>query len=315
VVAFGWIVQRMTSSRRFIVTVTDERSGVTRRVRISLRPVVIAAVVFVSLPVLVGMGAAWKAQSDITALAASQQLLEDENTNYRAATEVLSTQIDSLRASISDLGARSALEPNLARAVDRLPAWIRSRAMGGTEFSVTARQAVSALTGPEDTFGLLRALLESLELRLHIVRLAVERRNALANATPSIWPAQGWLSSTLGPRTNPMTGDASFHSGLDIAAVKGQPVYATADGTVTEAGYHGAYGKSILISHGFGLQTRYGHLLDYSVKLHDRVKRGDVIGHVGATGRATGYHLHYEVMANGQLLNPLRLLTRTPRGR
>jgi murein DD-endopeptidase MepM/ murein hydrolase activator NlpD len=112
-----------------------------------------------------------------------------------------------------------------------------------------------------------------------------------------------------------MTGSASFHSGLDIAAVKGQPVYATADGTVTEAGYHGAYGKSILINHGFGLQTRYGHLLDYTVKLDDRVKRGDVIGRVGATGRATGYHLHYEVMANGQLLNPLRLLSRAPRGR
>jgi murein DD-endopeptidase MepM/ murein hydrolase activator NlpD len=305
----------MASSRRFSITITDERSGVTRQARISLRPVAVTVCALVSLPILIGMGAAWKAQSDITALVASQQLLEDENTNYRTASEALSTQIESLQASISDLGARSALEPNVARAVDGLPARVRSRAMGGTEISLTARQAVSALTGPEDTFGLVRALLESLESRLHIVRLTVDRRNALANATPSIWPAHGWLSSTLGPRIDPMTGGARFHSGLDIAGQKGQPVYATADGTVTEVGYYGAYGQTIVINHGFGLQTRYGHLLDYSVKLDDRVKRGDVIAHVGATGRATGYHLHYEVVANGQRLNPLRLLTRAPLGR
>src|SRR6185436_10207843 len=100
------------------------------------------------------------------------------------------------------------------------------------------------------------------------------------------------------------------------AGERGQPVYATAAGTVTSVGYQGAYGNLITLNHGFGLETRYGHLLDYSVKSGSQVKRGDIIGHVGATGRATGYHLHYEVLANGKLLNPLQLLTQQkPRDR
>ena len=86
-------------------------------------------------------------------------------------------------------------------------------------------------------------------------------------------------------------------------------------GTVTHTGYSGAYGNLIVVDHGFGLETRYGHLLSYDVKTGAKVKRGDVIGRVGATGRATGYHLHYEVLANGRLLNPLQLLTQKPRDR
>ena len=83
----------------------------------------------------------------------------------------------------------------------------------------------------------------------------------------------------------------------------------TADGKVESTSFQGEYGNLIVINHGFGLESKYGHLLDYSVHQGDRVERGDVIGHVGATGRATGYHLHYEVHANGKLLNPLQLLT------
>jgi murein DD-endopeptidase MepM/ murein hydrolase activator NlpD len=90
-------------------------------------------------------------------------------------------------------------------------------------------------------------------------------------------------------------------------------VYATAAGTVVHSGWQGGYGNLIVLDHGFGLQTRYGHLLNYSVKQGAKVKRGDVIGHVGNTGRSTGYHLHYEVLANGKLLNPLQLLSQKPR--
>ena len=82
-----------------------------------------------------------------------------------------------------------------------------------------------------------------------------------------------------------------------------------------QLGYQGAYGNLVTIDHGFGLESRYGHLLKYTVKHGAKVKRGDVIGTVGATGRATGYHLHYEVWANGRLLNPLQLLTQKPRDR
>jgi murein DD-endopeptidase MepM/ murein hydrolase activator NlpD len=249
-------------------------------------------------------------------LMARRQILEVENASYRAATGQLAGQIESLQSAVADLAGRSALDPNLSRAMDKLPALVKARAMGGApSVDRTARQTIAAMTVPEDTFGLLRGLLESLESRLHAVARDVDRRNALADATPSIWPAHGWISSTVGPRRDPMTGSADYHSGLDIVGERGQPVYATASGTVKQLGYQGAYGNLVTIDHGFGLESRYGHLLRYAVKQGAKVKRGDVIGHVGATGRATGNHLHYEVLANGRLLNPLQLLSQKPRDR
>lgn len=297
--------------------VADRSTGVVRRATLSLRPTAVALCIVLATPVLIGLGAAWKGWNDVAELRASHQELLIENSNYREATQALAGQIESLQAAISDLSARSALDPNLASAMNRLPALVRSRAMGGTT-SGGAREelpytrTLSALANPEDTFGLLRTLLGSLEDRLSVVARNVERRNALANATPSMWPAYGWLSSGMGPRRDPITGGPDYHSGLDIAGERGQPVYATAAGTVRHVGYQGAYGNLIVIDHGFGLETRYGHLARFMVRPGTTVQRGDTIGQIGATGRTTGYHLHYEVVANGRLINPLQLLTQQP---
>jgi murein DD-endopeptidase MepM/ murein hydrolase activator NlpD len=303
-------------ARRYTIVVADRTTGVVRRITISARPVIAAVCAVASLPVLIGVGAAWKARSDVAALYASHQSLETENASYRSATESLAGEIDSLQAAIKELGAESALDPNLTKAMDRLPALVKARAMGGGTTSPRKvgsaddyTNTLAALTPPEDTFGLLRNLLGGLQSRLLDVKKNVDRRNALATATPSLWPVRGWITSTMGSRVDPITGGSDFHPGLDIAGDRGQPVYATADGTVKQTGYQGAYGNLVTIDHGFGLQTRYGHLQNFSVKPGDQVKRGDMIGRVGATGRATGYHLHYEVLANGRLLNPLQLLT------
>jgi murein DD-endopeptidase MepM/ murein hydrolase activator NlpD len=298
------------ASRRYTIIVADRSSGVVRRATLSLRPVLISSGVILALPVLIGIGAAWKAKSDIVDLRASHEALEAENASFRSATDELSTQVTSLEAAIQDLGAKSALDPNLAKTMDKLPALVKARAMGGsTEADRTAQRTLSSLGTPEDTFGLLRTLLESLESRLTLVSHNVDRRNALAAATPSIWPSTGWLSSMMGHRVDPITGADDFHAGLDIAGERGQPVYATAAGTVTHTGFQGGYGNLIVLDHGFGLETRYGHLLNYGVKQGAKVKRGDLIGHVGNSGRSTGYHLHYEVLANGKLLNPLQFLS------
>jgi murein DD-endopeptidase MepM/ murein hydrolase activator NlpD len=180
--------------------------------------------------------------------------------------------------------------------------------MGGAGAPAAPVGTLPALQSPENAFGLLREILEGIEHRLTSVRTDVDRRNALAAATPSIWPAHGWLSSIVGSRKDPFTGDADYHQGLDISADHGSPVYATADGTVRHAAREGAYGNLITIDHGYGLETRYGHLSKYDVKPGAKVKRGDIVGRVGSTGRATGPHLHYEVRVNGRLLNPLQLL-------
>jgi murein DD-endopeptidase MepM/ murein hydrolase activator NlpD len=310
-------------SRRYTIVLTDRTSGVVRQFIVSARPVLAVACAALTLPVLVGFGAAWKARNDVSALFAGYKALEAENASYRQATEALVGQVSSLQSAVVDLGTQSTLDPTLAQAMEKLPALVKARAMGGGSAQpVSSRnqeayvRALTALTAPDDTFGLLRSLLEGLETRLVDVRGFVERRNALAAATPSIWPARGWLTSTMGARQDPMNGGADFHAGLDIAAEQGRPVYSTAEGTVRSAEYHNSYGNLIVIDHGFGIETRYGHLSELNVPKGAKVKRGDVIGRVGATGRATGPHLHYEVLAGGRILNPLQLLTQQkPRDR
>jgi murein DD-endopeptidase MepM/ murein hydrolase activator NlpD len=296
-------------SRRYTIVLADRRTGVVRRFTVRLWPAVAAGTFVLALPVLIGTGAALKARNDVAALYASAAALEIENANYRAATEALSGQIQGLQSAINELGAQAALDPTLASAMDRLPAVVKNRAMGGAGSSAaTTVSSLAALQSPENTFGLLREILSGIESRLSAARSDVGRRNALAAATPSIWPAHGWLSSSVGRRTDPITGGADFHQGLDISADAGAPVYATADGTVSLAAREGAYGNLVVIDHGYGLETRYGHLSKYEVKTGERIARGHVVGRVGATGRATGPHLHYEVRVNGRLLNPLQLL-------
>jgi murein DD-endopeptidase MepM/ murein hydrolase activator NlpD len=282
-----------------------------RHLTLNLRVAACCVAGLMALPVLMGLGAKWSARLEIDSLRTSNVALQVENGSYRAATGELTSQIQSLESVINDLGTRAALDPAQAQAMAKLPAIVRSRATGGSSVSNAAVDeiAAAAFSTPEDTFGVLRDLLQGLESRLRYVRRDVERREALASATPSIWPAHGWLTGTFGGRSDPFTGERGFHQGLDISLEKGSPVYATADATVDTASYSGDYGNLIILRHGFGLSTRYGHLSGFNVKVGQTVKRGDVIGFVGATGRATGSHLHYEIWANGKLLNPLQLLT------
>jgi murein DD-endopeptidase MepM/ murein hydrolase activator NlpD len=298
-------------SNRYTIVIADRRTGVVRRFAIRLRSLVAIAVTVVTLPVLIGLGAAWKARAEVANLYSAQTVLELENSSFRGATEALTGQIAALQAAVSDLGGKAALEPALQSAMDRLPAIVKNRAMGGGGANLGA--VAPALSSPENTFGLLHDLLTGIESRLRIVSSDVERRNLLAASTPSIWPTQGWLTSRTGGRTDPFTGEADYHPGLDISADKGTPVYATADGTVTQASYSGAYGNLVVLDHQFGIETRYGHLSAFRTQRGQTVKRGELIGLVGATGRATGPHLHYEVRVNDRILNPLQFLLNSRR--
>ncbi len=261
-----------------------------RHVTVNVRATILMVAGILALPVLMGLGARWSAHQEIDQLRGANSMLLVENGSYRAATGELTTQIQSLEGVINDLGARAALDPNQARAMAKLPAIVKSRASGGSSVASAAVSeiAAAAFATPEDTFGVLRNLLQGLESRLRYVRKDVERREALASATPSIWPAHGWLTGTFGGRSDPFTGETGYHQGLDISLEKGSPVYATADGTVEAAAYNGDYGNLIILRHGFGLTTRYGHLSGFNVKAGQEIKRGEVIGFVGATGRATG---------------------------
>lgn len=296
--------------RRFSLALTDRSSGVTRQVTFSARPALAVLAGLVALPAVFAAGAVWGAQSRIAELEAANAGLRVENESYLEATGELVGQVASLQSAVDEIGAQASVDPDADRAMRQLPARVRERAMGGAPGAIAGPVLSGALGAPDNAFGVVRDLLGIIEHRLTSVRIGVERRQALASATPSIWPITGWLSSGFGSRTDPFTGARDFHPGLDISGDRGQPVVAPADGTVTGAAYSGNYGNLVTLDHGFGLSSRFGHLSRFAVSAGQQVRRGDVIGYVGSTGRSTSPHLHYEVLVNGQLTNPLRLLSR-----
>jgi murein DD-endopeptidase MepM/ murein hydrolase activator NlpD len=135
-----------------------------------------------------------------------------------------------------------------------------------------------------------------------------EDQKSMLASTPSIWPTQGWVTSDFGVRLDPYSADRSMHQGLDISTPHGQPVQTPSDGTVVFNGTEGGYGKVLVIDHGYGVKTRYGHLSETFVRLGERVSRGQKVAAVGNTGRSTGPHLHYEVRVNGIPENPRKFI-------
>jgi murein DD-endopeptidase MepM/ murein hydrolase activator NlpD len=136
----------------------------------------------------------------------------------------------------------------------------------------------------------------------------LQDQKSLLASTPSIRPTTGWLSSGFGYRTSPFTGRREFHRGIDIATRSGTPVIAPADGVVTFVGKKGGLGKMVILNHGYGKITRYGHLKKSFVRRGAHVKRGEKIALVGNTGRSTAPHLHYEVHVNGIPANPVKYI-------
>lgn len=156
--------------------------------------------------------------------------------------------------------------------------------------------------------------LGALSGRLDQIEADLDAQVRLANATPAISPVRGILTSAYGYRKDPVSGAKALHRAVDLSTAPGHPVVATADGIVLRAERSGRLGNAVVIAHGYGFTTRYGHLARFKVEAGQRVKRGDVIGFVGNTGRTTGYHLHYEVLADGTPVNPLvYILDEAPR--
>lgn len=126
--------------------------------------------------------------------------------------------------------------------------------------------------------------------------------------TPSIWPVLGHITDGFGERMDPFSGEGAFHTGVDIATEYGAPVHAAADGVVIIADNHSGYGRLVVIDHGFGVTTWYAHLSAFAAVAGSRVKRGQLIGYTGISGRSTGPHVHYEVRLNNAPVNPWRYL-------
>lgn len=297
---------------RYRLSIESCDTGTAAHLTFSLRTVVLlSGLSCVGLALLI-MGARAGASAELAALRAKATILEQENTSYRAATGELTNQITSLQSVLGDLGSAPAVDGHVVDAIGKLPSAVRTRAIGGAAASEATRTLLSLMTSPDNTFGALRSVLGTLEDRLRTVRTDVQRWESLASATPSIWPAVGWLNDDFGYRSDPFTGQSAFHSGLDIGGDQGDPIVVSADGVVESAGWHNDYGNLVVVRHQYGLTSRYAHLSSITVKPGDRLARGDLIGKMGATGRASGTHLHYEVWANGRPIDPLSLLTARP---
>jgi murein DD-endopeptidase MepM/ murein hydrolase activator NlpD len=247
--------------------------------------------------------------------AAENRILRDENLTLR-------TQLKSVRERIEHIGStldRVERFDQKLRAVTMLSDPQRNLAMGPTEpepgtTSPTTDTQFTQLT-TTDTPNALMGRLDRLsaeatrqEQSLQELQAYFQDQKSLLASTPSIWPARGWVTSDFGQRLDPYTADRVMHQGLDIAAPHGKEVFSPSDGTVVFAGLEGGYGNVIVIDHGYGIKTRYGHLAKILVKSGEKVKRGAKIAAVGNTGRSTGPHLHYEVRVNGIPQNPRKFI-------
>jgi len=230
--------------------------------------------------------------------------------------QVLAERYTSLEESLSglknDYGELVAKEEAI-RTIFDLPVIdpeARMLGIGGPTYpetnSMTATgEAASRVTTDVDE--LLRLAKFELSRYQEVYGMLADRRDRLDH-TPSIMPTKGYASRGFGYQIDPFTGFNQFHSGLDIANRTGTPIYATADGKVASVSVFSGLGKMIVLDHGYGLSTRYGHMSSYEVKVGQTVKRGDIIGRVGSTGYSTGPHVHYEVLQYGKPVNPYNFI-------
>jgi murein DD-endopeptidase MepM/ murein hydrolase activator NlpD len=152
------------------------------------------------------------------------------------------------------------------------------------------------------------ASLERLEPQLGLLAEDLEDMLSIQSSFPQVWPAEGIFTSGFGYRRSPITGGMKFHSGIDIAAPRGTPVVATAPGVVIMADYNSGYGRMVEIDHGYGIISRYAHNSSVFVAEGEWVEAGQIISTIGTTGQTTGPHLHFELLVNGQAVDPLEYL-------
>ena len=145
-------------------------------------------------------------------------------------------------------------------------------------------------------------------LELQKLLSTLSQQKSLLSSIPSISPVNGWITSGFGYRVSPFTGKKTMHKGLDVASPIGTPIFSPADGVVIFTGAKIGFGNFIMVAHGYGIVSRYGHIAENLVQPGQRVKRGEQIATVGMTGRTTGPHLHYEVVVNGHNHNPKKFI-------
>ncbi len=238
-----------------------------------------------------------------------QKLVNDNETMLRDMAEISNLEKKLRRAIIRDVDS-SKLGEAQSNMVDQTTAKssnVTSSYTGkGGKGSIDAKSTMAVLQAQNSN---IRQMLDSTKKSVSQLLGEVEGRSGTLAAFPDKWPTDGGsISSGYGGRTGPIEGGYEWHSGIDIAVEFGTPVYATAAGTVEQAGWNGGYGRYVRIAHGDDYETAYGHMSGIAVVAGQQVIKGEIIGFVGSTGYSTGPHLHYEVLADGQNIDPFYVL-------
>lgn len=266
-------------------------------VKHTMQGIAVAAAILIALYILVDLP--------------KEKRLSEENRVLKEKYSAMESRLDLAMEVMNDLAAR---DKNMYRAVMQLDPVSASARFEGIDampdsilYSVLDdSELVNNVTAKLALFER-QVAVQSLSFT-QIVEALGHEKDRLAHI-PSIQPISQkdmtQMASGYGWRKDPVYGTTKHHDGMDFASPTGTPVYATGDGKVVEAGWNGAYGNSIDISHGYSYKTRYAHLSEVAVKPGQEVHRGDLIGKVGSTGKSTGSHLHYEVLYKGQPQNPV----------
>jgi murein DD-endopeptidase MepM/ murein hydrolase activator NlpD len=241
-----------------------------------------------------------------------EKILQRENDDLKENYAVIQQRINRLQKQMLELENR---DNNIYRSIFEsapIPDSARLKEMEKTKEvqmvqSMAEDELLKSITTQLNTLSLRTAYQEKSYDDLNEM---VKNKEKLLAAIPAIQPISNknltHLASGFGYRVDPVYKVTKFHAGLDFAAALGTPIYATADGIVKEADYNaGGYGNNVVINHGFGYETLYGHMYRIKAKTGQKVKRGEVIGYVGSTGKSTGPHCHYEVHKNGQPVDPV----------
>jgi murein DD-endopeptidase MepM/ murein hydrolase activator NlpD len=241
--------------------------------------------------------------------AADYDKLQTENTDLKIQKKNLEVVTRKLGEKLTNLESISAKIRTLIESDTTKRGKVNGPAVGGSRVDYTTAELLGSASLKEG-IDLLKGRTAEMESQLSLLeQVAVQRATRLLY-TPSIWPVKGSITSHYGNRADPFNGDAELHLGLDISALYNAQVHAPADGVILYAERKAAYGNLLIIDHGNGLTTRFGHLSRALAKVGQRVKRGEVVGLVGMSGRTTAPHLHYEVRQNDRPVNPRGYLPR-----
>lgn len=284
--------------KHYTFFIASNASGGMRRMRIPFYVLHFLAILAVvgGITVIAGMGSysrmLWKATS---------------YNSLRREQDNLKQQYRQLQTEIKDTNQRLNSLQSLASEV--------AMAYGITRFRTTPFGLTDVGTEPEaefqqslDEFSYLEKNATSVALASGGLRLLPGPQMSSLGIIPSLWPVVGEITGHFGERLDPFSGEGAFHAGIDIASHYGDEVRASADGVVVIMDRRAGYGRLVIIDHGFGVSTWYGHMSNFNTQVGTHVKRGDVIGYEGASGRSTGPHLHYEVRIYNTPVNPWRYL-------